>query len=514
MYRNARQALVGELKYLLEHGIERDSRNGSVLETTARLISIERPSERFLILPHRNDNPFAKVFESLWVLAGRDDIQSLSHYLPRAADYSDDGKVWRGAYGPRLRNWKRYGTSPVDQIEECYQLLKADPDTRRAVMTIFDPSQDFCASKDIPCNNWLQFLLRDGKLDLHVTTRSNDVIWGFSGINTFEWSILQQVMATMLCVDVGAYHQFTGSLHLYEKHWGNARAIIAGYNGFEPYDFIKPAVDGYPVTAMQLNRFMWYELKAREELVDPAQDLFGTGFLQDAIVMCRIWSALKIKQYDTARELWATMPVSDAKLAVHNYFIKNNGEYLPANGLLTSIYAQHVEVDYHLTRLDVVDLLDELERKKTLIYGQSWRKHGEVLSIFANISRKYDRIEQLEAGATETVGEALVDAYGDLAVYCLKYAGFLGETYNQRGCAISFTTALSDVTSKIWHTGALDYQYHELESILTSTMAYSWMIEKYNHTMEMASLSISKIEALSKSNPAQVKKWVEYIHSL
>jgi len=103
--------------------------------------------------------------------------------------------TWRGAYGPRLRNW--FG---VDQVAAVFQLLRADHASRRAVINLFDPSRDFAQSKDVPCNNWLHFLIRDGHLVLNVVTRSNDIMWGFSGINTFEWSVLHEMMAFWLGV--------------------------------------------------------------------------------------------------------------------------------------------------------------------------------------------------------------------------------------------------------------------------------------------------------------------------
>jgi thymidylate synthase len=57
------------------------------------------------VLPGRNNNVFAQLAETAWVLAGRNDLAFLGHYLPRVADFSDDGRTWRGAYGPRIRRW-------------------------------------------------------------------------------------------------------------------------------------------------------------------------------------------------------------------------------------------------------------------------------------------------------------------------------------------------------------------------------------------------------------------------
>src|SRR5699024_1776026 len=101
----------------------------------------------------------------------RDDIKSLERYLPRARDFSDDGETWRGAYGPRIRN----------QIPYVARVLTEQPDSRQAVISIYNPAVDSTSVPvlDRPCNLALQFLLRGGELHCNVFLRSNDAIWGY-----------------------------------------------------------------------------------------------------------------------------------------------------------------------------------------------------------------------------------------------------------------------------------------------------------------------------------------------
>src|SRR5690606_36637114 len=111
-------------------------------EIIARHTRLDRPLERYLFVPGRNNDVFAQVAETMWVLAGRDDIAWLERYLPRAPQFSDDGATWRAAYGPRLRNW-----NGRDQIDEVRRLLSEDRSSRRAVTSLFDPARDFIQSK-------------------------------------------------------------------------------------------------------------------------------------------------------------------------------------------------------------------------------------------------------------------------------------------------------------------------------------------------------------------------------
>ncbi|MCJ7761253.1 thymidylate synthase, partial [Candidatus Bathyarchaeota archaeon] len=114
-----------------------------------------------------------------------------------------------------------------DQVMQCVNILSRDPESRRAVMTIFDPDKDFVDSKDIPCNIAIHWLIRDGFLNMKVFQRSSDIWWGFSGINTFEWSVLHQLMASWLNVQVGTLAYFISSLHLYERHFERAEKLLS-----------------------------------------------------------------------------------------------------------------------------------------------------------------------------------------------------------------------------------------------------------------------------------------------
>src|SRR4030066_1799979 len=170
-------------------------RDMKVLEIAPAIITVADPVSRCYFVKRRNDNIFAKVAETLWMLAGRDDIGWLSHYLPRVFDYSDNGRTWRGAYGPRLRNWNGH-THKVDQLRNVINTLHKDRYSRQAVISIWDPSEDMVdVTKDRPCNQWLQFIIRDEMLHMNVVQRSCDAMWGYSGIDTFSWSVLQQMMA-------------------------------------------------------------------------------------------------------------------------------------------------------------------------------------------------------------------------------------------------------------------------------------------------------------------------------
>lgn len=97
---------------------------------------------------------------------------------------------------------------------------------------------------------------------------------------------------------------------------------------------------------------------------------------------------------------------------------------------------------------DVLVLLDRLHRPKDRAYGDAWRKRGEVIAIFANIARKYDRLDiglaETETAATETLG----DTSADLCVYGGKYLTWLAETHPDAFSAVAPQLPPSDCAAK------------------------------------------------------------------
>jgi len=87
----------------------------------------------------------------------------------------------------------------MPQLRRTVNLLHDDPDSRQAVISIYNNLFDQRVTKDTPCTLSLQFLIRDGQLDMIATMRSNDLLWGFSyDINQF--SFIQKLIRMFLNV--------------------------------------------------------------------------------------------------------------------------------------------------------------------------------------------------------------------------------------------------------------------------------------------------------------------------
>jgi thymidylate synthase len=211
--RNVHQALPLALEALQQIGRQRDSRNGPVLVSDHPVTTVyEKPCERVIFWEARDANPYFHFFESLWMLAGRNDVAYPTKFVKRMKDFSDDGKTFHGAYGYRWRKqW-------FDQLPPVIKALKKNPDDRRQVVQIWDAGLDLTnqeGAKDKPCNLTVNFQIVQGKLNMSVFNRSNDIVWGCYGANAVHFSFLQEFMASCIGVPVGFYYQISCNWHGY-----------------------------------------------------------------------------------------------------------------------------------------------------------------------------------------------------------------------------------------------------------------------------------------------------------
>lgn len=227
--RNVHDALPEALYQLGLCGVETDNRNagslGKALSFPEPVTTVyHRPWERVLFWPSRDANPFFHLLESVWMLAGRNDVAFPAAIVSNMASFSDDGETFHGAYGYR---WRYH--FHLDQVAFVIRLLKKEPTTRRAVIGIWDASDDldYQHGKDLPCNLSVAFRIRPqtGKLDMTVYNRSNDIVWGAYGANAVHFSMLQEFVAASVGVPMGTYTQVSNDLHAYRSTLGQVADI-------------------------------------------------------------------------------------------------------------------------------------------------------------------------------------------------------------------------------------------------------------------------------------------------
>lgn len=288
-----------------------DSRNGKVAMFHEPLTTVyRRPRNRVMFNPVRNCNPFFHFIEGLWMIEGRNDLKTLTMFAKKMAEFSDDGILVNGAYGHRWREW--FGR---DQLETAIKLLKNNPLDRRVVLQMWDASKDLdSSSKDVPCNTQVYLKARpleDGtyKLDMTVTNRSNDLIWGAYGANAVHFSMVHEYIAAMSGLRLGVYYQVSNNAHVYLNVWEPLNQKLP--QGIAPDDYdievVKPeqlVKDRLSFDLELSSFFYWLDGGRRLDFFD--NDIFD----KTAIPLVETWwlykDGLLGEARDKAREIKAT----------------------------------------------------------------------------------------------------------------------------------------------------------------------------------------------------------------
>jgi thymidylate synthase len=231
--------LRAAIEVVMERGVAVSPTKGPNRELRGVTLQLTNPRAR-LSRSESRGKVFSALGELLWYLSGSNATDHITHYISQYSQYDEDGIIF-GGYGPRLRG----GT---DQLATVIDLLRARPSTRRAVIQLFNGDDLVQHHEDVPCTCTLQFLSREEHLDLIVYMRSNDVFIGLPH-DVFCFTMIQELVARSVGVDVGQYIHVVGSLHLYDDKAEDAQAFLAeGYHATKAMPPM-PGVDPMPSVA-------------------------------------------------------------------------------------------------------------------------------------------------------------------------------------------------------------------------------------------------------------------------
>jgi len=225
-------------------GRETPSRDGFSKEILGYCGRLLNPRANFLVNPTRKLSPPYAAAEFLWYLSGTDQIEMIQKYAPQYKRFTEDGKTAWGSYGHR---WLRDPSftkeclkcsedfnfdvdefikedrlkAPISQLQAIAWLLKRKPESRQAVMTMWNAGDLVHAilgdKNDLPCTTSLNFIIRENRLYLTATMRSNDIWLGFP-YDVWCFTNLQMLLASVLDLELGWYQHQAMSLHVYDRN--------------------------------------------------------------------------------------------------------------------------------------------------------------------------------------------------------------------------------------------------------------------------------------------------------
>lgn len=238
-------------KLLKENGESVFVRNFNTIEVFPVTIHLTNIRNRCTTLSERNWNLVFALGELGWHMNGSNDLNYIQYYSKNWDSISEDREhITESCYGAKMfkqsKDW-------INLVSE----LKNDINSRRAVINLYSSENTLGINKsDVACTLSLQFLVRKGKLDLIVTMRSNDVIWGFPN-DVFFFTMLQEYLAITLDIQIGEYYHQVASMHIYERHFSILEKTIINPDYFK---FSMPKMENIK----ELDSFLRTEEKLRQ----------------------------------------------------------------------------------------------------------------------------------------------------------------------------------------------------------------------------------------------------------
>lgn len=212
---NGVNGYVDLVRWVLTHGEDVAPRGQNTREIEDATIFIKDVYNTLPLKVNRGTVPGIGAVEACQLLAGVSTPRTVLAVGPQFSNFTEDNGLFHGAYGLRTNG----------QYESVIGRLKHDPNTRQAVVTIWDPKLDLLPYKrDYPCTVLHQFRIRNNRLNMSVYMRSNDV-WLGAAYDFFQFTRVQIAIASVLGIEPGSYAHHVGSLHIYEQHYGPAEDL-------------------------------------------------------------------------------------------------------------------------------------------------------------------------------------------------------------------------------------------------------------------------------------------------
>ncbi len=200
------------LKTILDHGEDTGDRTGTGTRSYFGMQTRYRLADGFPLVTTKKLYLRGIIYELLWFLAGDTNIKYLQDNRVTIWDeWADENGDLGPVYG---KQWRDFGG--VDQIETLVDMIKTSPDSRRLIVSAWNP-QDVPDMALPPCHTMWQVRVLNGKLHLQLYQRSADMFLGVP-FNIASYALLQHMLAHVTGYEVGDFVHSIGDAHIYSNH--------------------------------------------------------------------------------------------------------------------------------------------------------------------------------------------------------------------------------------------------------------------------------------------------------
>jgi len=235
------QSYLDLLTRILDEGVEKSDRTGTGTISVFGHQTRYDLSEGFPLLTTKKVHTRSVFGELLWFLRGDTNVRWLQERgITIWDEWADENGDLGPVYGYQWRSWPTPDGRHVDQIAKIIDQIRTDPDSRRHVISAWNPA-DIDDMALPPCHTLCQFYVADGKLSLQLYQRSADVFLGVP-FNIASYALLTHMVAHVTGLEVGDFVHTLGDAHLYSNHLEQARLQLTRKPGPLPTLRLNPDV--------------------------------------------------------------------------------------------------------------------------------------------------------------------------------------------------------------------------------------------------------------------------------
>ena len=214
------------MQHVLDHGQHKSDRTGTGTLSVFGFQMRFDLAAGFPLLTTKKLHTRSIIHELLWFLAGDTNIAYLKENgVSIWDDWADDKGDLGPVYGHQWRHWPARDGGEIDQIRQLVEGLKANPDSRRHLVSAWNPA-DVDRMALPPCHALFQFYVADGRLSCQLYQRSADIFLGVP-FNIASYALLTMMIAQVCELAPGEFVWTGGDCHLYTNHLEQARQQLS-----------------------------------------------------------------------------------------------------------------------------------------------------------------------------------------------------------------------------------------------------------------------------------------------
>lgn len=235
------QQYLDLMRHVRDNGVHKSDRTGTGTVSCFGHQMRFNLAEGFPVLTTKKLHLRSIIHELLWFIQGDTNIAYLKDNGVRIwDDWADENGDLGPVYGYQWRSWPNPDGTQTDQIKNLIDSLKNKPDSRRHIVSAWNPSfiEDMALP---PCHCLFQFYVADGKLSCQLYQRSADLFLGVP-FNIASYSLLTLMLAQVCGLEPGDFVHTFGDVHLYSNHMEQTELQLQRTPGTLPTLKINPEV--------------------------------------------------------------------------------------------------------------------------------------------------------------------------------------------------------------------------------------------------------------------------------